>query len=197
MGEKGNHPATKEKIFKAEKIEKEEITKKKILEKGNHPATKEKMFKAEKIEKEKITKEIIPKVENMISKKKIKEKVIAENVTSPNETKDSFNIEKDRDPGIWHRNKGDTRSPEQKQINTENSECKRCNKKFFSKQRMGFHETVCKEKTTITIDSGNINKTTKVKNTEDNIENETQDIKIEKKENKEVLTKKDNKKDSE
>merc|ERR1712074_320840 len=93
--EKGNHPATKEKIFKAEKIEKKEITKEKILEKGNHPATKEKMFKAEKIEKEKITEEKIPKVENMISNKKIKEKVIAENVTSPNETKDLINIKKD------------------------------------------------------------------------------------------------------
>merc|ERR1712074_43091 len=194
MGEKGNHPATKEKIFKAEKIEKEEITKKKILEKGNHPATKEKMFKAEKIEKEKIEKEKIPKVEKMISKEKIKEKVIAEKVTSPSETKDSFNIEKDRDPGIWHRNKGDTKSPEQKQINTENSECKRCNKKFVSKERMGVHEAVCKEETIITIDSGNIKKTTKVKNTEDNIENKTQDIKIEKREDKEVLTKKDNKK---
>jgi len=110
-------------------------------------ATKEKMFKAEKIEDEKI-----PKVEKMISRKKIKEKVIAEKVTSPSETKDSFNIEKDRDPGIWHRNKRDTRSPEQKQINTENSECKRCNKKFVSKQRMRFHETMCKENTTIKID---------------------------------------------
>merc|ERR1712105_400797 len=190
--EKENHSATNEKIFKAERIEKEEITKEKILEKGNHPATKEKMFKAEKIEKEKI-----PKVENMIPKKKIKEKVIAENVTSPNETKDSFNIEKDRDPGIWHRNKGDTRSPEQTQINTENSECKRCNKKFVSKQRMRFHETVCKENTTITIDSGNIKKTTKIKNTEDNIENETKYKKIEKKDNKEVITKKDNKKELE
>merc|ERR1712074_320494 len=181
--EKENHSATKEKIFKAERIEKEEITKEKILEKGNHPATKEKMFKAEKIEKEKI-----PKVEKMISMKKIKEKVIAEKVTSPSETKDSFNIEKDRDPGIWHRNKRDTRSPEQKQINTENSECKRCNKKFVSKQRMRFHETMCKENTTITIDSGNIKKTTKVKNTEDDIE---------KKDIKEFITKKDNKKELE
>merc|ERR1712074_137466 len=112
--EKGNHPATKEKIFKAEKIEKKEITKEKILEKGNHPATKEKRFKAEKIEKEEITEEKIPKVENMISNKKIKEKVIAENVTSPNETKDLINIKNDRDPGIWHRNKGDPKSPKQK-----------------------------------------------------------------------------------
>merc|ERR1712074_15732 len=165
-----------------------------ILEKGNHLATKEKIFKAEKMEKEEITKEKIPKVEKMIPNKKIKEKVIAENVTSTNETKDVINIKKDRDPGIWHRNKGDTKSPEQKQNNTENSECKRCNKEFVSKERMGVHEAVCKEETIITIDSGNIKKTTKVKNTEDNIENKTQDIKIEKREDKEVLTKKDNKK---
>merc|ERR1712074_126289 len=183
MGEKGNHPATKEKIFKAEKIEKEEITKEKILEKGNHPATKEKMFKAEKMENEKIA-----KVEKMISMKKIKEKVIAEKVTSPSEAKDSFNIEKDRDPGVWHRNKRDTRSTEQKQINTENSKCKRCNKKFVSKQRMRFHETMCKENATIKIDSKKIKNTTKIKNTEDDIE---------KKDIKEFITKKDNKKELE
>merc|ERR1711984_14152 len=93
--------------------------------------------------------------------------------------------------GIWHRNKGNTKSPEQKQNNTENSECKRCNKGFVSNERLGVHEAVCKEKTIMTIDSRNIKKTTKVKKTEDNIENKTQDIKIEKKEDKEVLAIKD------
>merc|ERR1712074_508950 len=153
-----------------------------ILEKGNHLAIKEKIFKAEKMEKEEITKEKIPKVEKMISNEKIKKKVIAENFTSTNETKDVINIKKDRDPGIWHRNKGNIKSPEQKQNNTKNSECKRCNKEFVSKERLGVHEAVCKEKTIITINSGNIKKTTKVKNTEDNIENKTQEIKIKKKE---------------
>merc|ERR1712105_484856 len=127
----------------------------------------------------------------------IKEKIIAENFTSTNETKEVINIKKDRVPGIWHRNKGDTKSPKQKQNNMKNSECKRCNKEFVSKERLGVHEAVCKEKTIMTIESRNIKKTTKVKKTEDNIENKTQDIKIEKKEDKEVLAIKDDKKASE
>merc|ERR1712105_433252 len=131
-----------------------------ILEKGNHLAIKEKIFKAEKMENKEITKEKIPKVEKMVSNEKIKKKVIAENFTSTNETKDIINIEKNRNLGIWNRNKGNTKSPEQKQNNTENSECKRCNKEFVSKGRLGIHEAMCKGKTIVTKDSRDIKKTT-------------------------------------
>merc|ERR1712030_296855 len=176
---KENHLAIKEKIFKAEIMEEKEPTKEKIL-------------KVEKLAEEEITKEKIPKVEKMISNEKIKKKVIAENFTSSNETKDIINIEKNRNLGNWNRNKGNTKSPEQKQNNTENSECKRCNKEFVSKGRLGIHEAMCKGKTIVTKDSRDIKKTTytslthketaKVKKTEENIENKTPEIKIEKNE---------------
>merc|ERR1712030_7717 len=103
---KENHLAIKEKIFKAEIMEEKEPTKEKIL-------------KVEKLAEEEITKEKIPKVEKMISNEKIKKKVIAENFTSSNETKDIINIENNRNLGIWNRNKGNSKSPEQKQNNTE------------------------------------------------------------------------------
>merc|ERR1712090_26722 len=161
-----------------------------ILKKENHFAIKGKIFKVEKMAEEEITKEKIPKVEKMISNEKIKKKVIAENFTSSNETKDIINIEKNRNLGTWKRNKGNTKSPEQKQNNTENSECKRCNKEFVSKERLGIHEAICKGKTIGTKDSRDIKKTTytslthketaKVKKTDENIENKTPEIKIEK-----------------
>merc|ERR1712030_169314 len=87
---------------------------------------------------------------------------------------------------------GNTKRPEQKQNNTENSECKWCNKEFVSKERLGIHEAMCKGKTIVTEDSRDIKKTTytslthkettKVKKTEENIENKTPEIKIEKNE---------------
>merc|ERR1712030_2856 len=174
---KENHLAVKEKIFKAEIMEEKEPTKEKIL-------------KVEKLAEEEITKKKIPKIEKMMSAKKIKKKVIAENFTSTNETKDIINIENNRNLGIWNRK--NTKSPEQKQNNTENSECKQCNKKFISKGRLGIHEAMCKGKTIVTKDSRDIKKTTytslthkettKVKKTEENIENKTPEIKIEKNE---------------
>merc|ERR1712105_40822 len=159
-----------------------------ILKKENHFAIKEKIFKVEKLAEEEITKEEITKVEKMISNEKIKKKVIAKNFTP---TKDIINIEKNQNLGAWNRNKGNTKSPEQKN-NTENAECKRCNQEFVTKRRLGIHETMCKEKTIVTKDSGDIKKTTytslthkettKIKKTEENIENKTPEIKIEKNE---------------
>merc|ERR1712074_272742 len=129
-----------------------------ILNKENPLAIKEKIFKAEKVEEKELTKEIIPKIEKMISAEKIKKKVIAENFTSTNETKDIINIENNQNLGIWNRK--NTKNPEQKQNNTENSECKQCNKKFISKGRLGIHEAMCKGKTIVTKDSRDIKKTT-------------------------------------
>merc|ERR1712030_106748 len=87
---------------------------------------------------------------------------------------------------------GNTKRPEQKQNNTENSECKWCNKEFVSKERLGIHEAICKGKTIVTKDSRDIKRTTytplthketaKVKKTEENIEKKTPEIKIEKNE---------------
>merc|ERR1712030_142741 len=110
---------------------------------------------------------------------------------------DVINIKKDRVPDIWHRNKEDTKKPEQKQNNMENSECERCNKEFVSKERLGVHKAVCEEKTIMTIEPRNIKKITKVKKTEENIENKTQEIKIKKKEDKEGIAIKNDKKVSE
>merc|ERR1712030_153885 len=76
------------------------------------------------------------------------------------ETKDIINIEKNRNLGTWNRNKGNTKSPEQKQNNMGNSECKWCNKEFVSKERLGIHEAICKGKTIGTKDSSDIKKTT-------------------------------------
>merc|ERR1711984_74620 len=113
-------------------------------------------------------------------------------------------IEKDRNLGIWKRKKGNTKSPEQTQNNTENSECKLCNKEFASKGRLGIHEAMCKGKTIVTKDSRDIKKTTytslthketaKVKKTEENIENKTPEIKIEKDEPLELKNTKKKKK---
>merc|ERR1712030_19307 len=75
------------------------------------------------------------------------------------ETKDIINIKKNRNFGTWNRNKGNTKSPEQKQNNMGNSECKWCNKEFVSKERLGIHEATCKGKTIGTKDSRDIKKT--------------------------------------
>merc|ERR1711984_64786 len=105
-------------------------------------------------------------------------------------------IEKDRNLGIWKRKKGNTKSPEQTQNNTENSECKLCNKEFASKGRLGIHEAMCKGKTIVKKKSRDIKKMiytspthkepTKIKNTEENIETKTPEIKIEKNEPMEI-----------
>merc|ERR1712030_126731 len=184
---KENRVAIKEKTFKAEKMEEKELTKEKIL-------------KVEKLAEEEITKEKIPKVEKMISNEEMKKKLIAEKFTSTNEniTKDKITIGENRNLGIWKRKKGNTESPEQTQNNTENSECKLCNEEFASKGRLGIHEAMCKGKikTIVTKDSRDIKKTTytspthkeptKIKNTEENIETKTPEIKIEKNEPMEI-----------
>merc|ERR1712074_218301 len=85
-----------------------------ILKKKNHFAIKEKIFKTEKMEEKELTKEKILKVKKLAEEEITKEKIPKENVTSTNETKDLINIKNDRDPGIWHRNKGDPKSPKQK-----------------------------------------------------------------------------------
>merc|ERR1712030_37443 len=146
---KENRVAIKEKTLKSEKMEEKELTKEKIL-------------KEEKLAEEEVTKEKIPKVEKMISNEEMEKKGIAEKFTSTNEniTKDKITIGKNLNPGIWNRKKGNTKSPEQTQNNTENSECKQCNKEFASKERLGIHEAMCKGKTIVTKKSRDIKKTT-------------------------------------
>merc|ERR1711984_61922 len=54
---------------------------------------------------------------------------------------------KDRVPDFWHRQKVDTKKQEQKQNKMENSECEHCNKEFVSKERLRVHKSVCEKKT--------------------------------------------------
>merc|ERR1711984_19763 len=131
------------------------------------------------------------------------------------EKKDGKNINEDRSPNIWQRNKEDTKKPEvtnlkvrvpnfwrkkkvdtkkqeQKQNKMENSECEHCNKEFVSKERLRVHKSVCEKNTFMKIEPRKIEKVITIKNTEDNIEIQKEIIKKQK--NKEDIIIKDDKK---